>query len=239
MPLALPCSARLRAILTSPPIVVALALGLAFGIAALVEPGTWDALRALAHGDRQTLRHWLDNLGALAPLASVGLNVAQAVVAPIPGFIVPYVNGATFGMWPGALVTWIGGIAGAMACFGLSRTVARRLATRYCRRSRRLEAASRRLERHGGLATFLIRLLPGSPFDFVSYLAGLTRIRPWSFLWGTALGSAPHAMAYAWLGSSLDVPIWIGVALTPVLGLAYVAAVATARSLVRLAQARA
>src|SRR5262245_58900924 len=125
-----------------------------------------------------------------------------------------------------------------MACFGISRSVARRHVARWCGRSRHVEAVSARLERHGGVTTMLIRLLPGSPFDLVSYGAGLTTIRTWSFLWGTAAGSAPHALAYAWLGSSLQVPIWVGLAVTPLVGLIYVAAVASARAALRLRRAR-
>jgi len=225
--------------LCSPPALAALTLALVIAAAATVVPGTSDMVRALADGDRESVRHWLAGLGALAPLASIALNVAQAVIAPIPGFIVPYVDGAIFGVWSGALITWIGGVAGAMACFGLSRSIARRHVARWCGRSRHLEAVSTRLERHGGLATMLIRLLPGSPFDLVSYASGLTGIRTWAFLWGTAAGSAPHALAYAWLGSSLRVPIWVGLAVTPLVGLVYLAAVASARAALRLRRARA
>jgi uncharacterized membrane protein YdjX (TVP38/TMEM64 family) len=228
-----------RSRLRSPAALAALALVLVLALAATVVPGTSDAVRALASGDRASLRHGLAGLGALAPLASIALNVTQAVIAPIPGFIVPYVDGAVFGIWSGALITWIGGVAGAMACFGLSRSIARRRVARWCGRSRHVEAISARLERHGGVATMLIRLLPGSPFDLVSYAAGLTTIRARSFLWGTAAGSAPHALAYAWLGSSLQVPIWIGLAVTPLVGLIYVAAVASARAALRLRRARA
>jgi uncharacterized membrane protein YdjX (TVP38/TMEM64 family) len=230
-----PSRSRLR----SPVALAAVALVLLVALAATVVPGTSDAVRALAGGDRESLRDGLAGLGALAPLASVALNVTQAVIAPIPGFIVPYVDGAIFGTWYGAVVTWVGGIAGAMACFGLSRSIARRRVARWCARSRHVEAISTRLERHGGVATMLVRLLPGSPFDLVSYAAGLTAIRTRSFLWGTAAGSAPHALAYAWLGSSLDVPIWAGLAVTPLVGLVYIAAVASARAALRLRRARA
>jgi uncharacterized membrane protein YdjX (TVP38/TMEM64 family) len=187
------------------------------------------ALGALASGDREDLHGWLAGLGPLAPAASIGLNVVQAVIAPLPGFVIPYVDGAAFGTWAGALITWVGGLCGAMACFALARTAVRPLASRWCSRSRRLEVAAARLERSGGVATLLARLLPGSPFDLVSYLAGLSGMRPWPFLWGTAAGSAPKALAYAWMGSSLGIPLWLGLALTPLAGLAWLAAAALMR----------
>jgi uncharacterized membrane protein YdjX (TVP38/TMEM64 family) len=223
--------------LAAPALLVAAAIAAVFGIAVLVHPATWDGFLALANGDREALRGWLQDLGPLAPVASLAVNVVQAVVAPIPGFVIPYINGAVFGMWPGALLTWIGGMAGAMACFGLARTAARPLAARLCHGSKGLGGAGARLERHSGVAVLAVRLLPGSPFDLVSYLCGLIGMRAWPFLWGTAVGSAPHALAYAYLGSAFEVPIWAGLALTPVLGLAYLAAVATARTVMRMARA--
>src|SRR5438067_11455186 len=96
----------------------------ALGLALLLSPQLRTVAWAFASGEREPIRAWLDSLGALAPLASLALAVTQAVIAPLPGFVIPYLNGVTFGIWPGALLTWVGGMLGAAACFGLSRTAA-------------------------------------------------------------------------------------------------------------------
>lgn len=193
--------------------VVALAL-----VAVAAIPGAWHMLTALVGGDRESVRAALLGLGPLAPIASVVLNVVQAILAPVPGFVIPYINGIVFGTTWGAMLSWVGGVAAAAACFGLSRTVGRGFAERMCRGHATLDHANQVLERHGLGAVILARLLPGMPFDAFSYLGGLTRVRFVPFILGTAIGSAPHAYAYALMGEHLDIPVWLGVVLTSLVG---------------------
>lgn len=195
------------------------------GIVALaLTPGARDLVGAVAAGDPDELRASLTALGPTAPAASVLLNVLQGVIAPIPGFVVPYMNGVVFGTWWGMLLSWIGGIGAAAAAFGVARTFGRRFAERICARSATLDRANRVLTDHGLGAMILARLLPGMPFDAFSYLGGLSRVRFTPFIVGTAIGSAPHAYLYALLGDHLDVPLWVGLAATPLLGLMMLAA---------------
>jgi uncharacterized membrane protein YdjX (TVP38/TMEM64 family) len=195
----------------------------AVALAALVlatNPGVRSSLAALASGDRESLRSFILGFGPLAPVASIVLNVFQGVLAPIPGFVVPFVNGVVFGTWMGMLVTWIGGIAAAATCFGISRTVGRSFAERMCGRSAIADQINRRIQRHAFGAVFLGRFLPGMPFDALSYIAGLTRIPFRTYILATALGSAPHAYLYAYAGASLHIPVWVGILVMPALCLA-------------------
>lgn len=183
-------------------------------------PDLRGMVAATAAGDRETVRSALLDLGPFAPFVSLGLNVLQGILAPLPGFVVPYINGVIFGTWWGALLSWVGGIGAAAACFAISRTFGRGLAERLCRGHRMLERTNRLVERNGVGTVALARVLPGMPFDVFSYLGGITRIRFVPFLVGTAIGSAPHAYLYALMGDHLRVPMWIGVVAMPLLGLA-------------------
>lgn len=199
-------------------------LAAAFGIAVLVHPGTWSTFSAMAGGDKETLRAVIMSFGAFAPIASILLNVAQAVLAPIPGFVVPFVNGAVFGTWWGMLITWVGGVAAAATCFGIARTFGKRFAERICSQFKIAAEINRKLERHAFVAIVMARLVPGVPFDFLSYFVGLTRVRFVPFVAATAIGSAPHAYLYAFMGNSLEIPLWMGVLMTPAIGLVYAGA---------------
>ncbi len=196
-------------------------LAAAFGIAVLVYPGTWSTFTAMAGGDKETLRSVIMSFGPFAPIASILLNVAQAVLAPIPGFVVPFVNGAVFGTWWGMLITWVGGVAAASTCFWIARTFGKRFAERICSQFKIAGEINRKLERHAFVAIIMARLVPGVPFDFLSYFVGLTRVRFVPFAAATAIGSAPHAYLYAFMGNSLEIPLWMGVLMTPALGLVY------------------
>ena len=204
-----------------PATIVAVVLAAAFGIAVLLNPGTWETFTAVAAGDKETLRSIILSFGAFAPIASILLNIAQAVVAPIPGFVVPFVNGAVFGTWQGMLITWIGGVAAASTCFWIARTFGKKFAHKICSQFKVAETLNTKLERHAFPAIVMARLVPGVPFDFLSYFVGLTRVRYMPFAVATAVGSAPHAYLYAFMGNSLEIPIWMGILMTPALGLVY------------------
>lgn len=63
------------------------------------------------------IRSW----GVAAPLMSVLLMIAQAIVAPIPAFLVTAANGMVFGSFWGALISWIGALIGALTSFYIAR----------------------------------------------------------------------------------------------------------------------
>lgn len=193
-------------------------------------------LAVVLTADAGALEGLLAPLGALAPLALVGLNVVQGVLAPIPGTALVFVSGALFGPWLGSLVNWVGGIAAATACFAIARVLGRARVARWAETTGCAGRMAGTIEHLGrspsaGMVVALARAVPGSPFDLVSYGAGLSSIGFWPFLWGTAVGSAPHAIAYAVLGASLKVPIWMGVLATLALGAAFGLVVTVSRML--------
>ena len=93
------------------------------------------------------------------------------------------------------------------------------------------------MDRHGGVAILVSRLVPGAPGDFISYFAGLTGLRWRPFLWGTALGGVPNAIAYSAVGAELALPMWVGIAIGPLVGAAWVAGARLVRRLRRSAPA--
>lgn len=201
----------------------------------IIFPGVASWTAGVLTLDPSHLRDVLLSVGPAAPVVALAANVAQAVLAPLPGAAVVYLNGAVFGVWAGALLNLVGGMLGALACFAIARRLLRPSVTRWFAGHRghpRLQrlvdgAQAGRSARRDGLAILALRLVPGAPFDLVSYGAGVTKVGWWPFLWGTTAGSAPHAFAYALLGASLHVPLWAGIVAAFALG----AAVAGARKI--------
>ncbi len=50
----------------------------------------------------------------------------------------------------------------------------------------------------------LLRLALILPWDAVSFLAGLSKVRFWPYFWASVIGSAPGAAAFSYLGDSLS-----------------------------------
>jgi uncharacterized membrane protein YdjX (TVP38/TMEM64 family) len=145
---------------------------------------------------------YLRGFGAWTPAISLALMVAQSVVAPLPGSLVAAANGVVFGVWWGTLLSWAGGLLGGTASFWLARWLGRDAVARLAGGSR-LERADQFGAAQGFWLILVARLIPLISFDFISYLAGLSRMRYADFLLATAIGMLPGTFAWTALGHDL------------------------------------
>jgi uncharacterized membrane protein YdjX (TVP38/TMEM64 family) len=144
---------------------------------------------------------YLRSFGIWTPLLSLVLMVAQAVIAPLPGSLIAAANGVVFGLWWGTLLSWTGGLLGGTASFWLARLLGRDAVNRLA--GARLERANQLSEQDGFWIVLIARLVPLISFDFVSYLAGLSRLTYRRFLLATAIGMLPGTFAWTALGHDL------------------------------------
>ncbi|MCK9495021.1 MAG: TVP38/TMEM64 family protein [Dehalococcoidia bacterium] len=154
---------------------------------------------AIGQNNPEVLRDYLRSFGPLAPLVSIGMMVAQAAIAPVPGFIVVFANGLAFGLLWGSVVSLLGYAAAAALCFWVARRWGQRHFQRLVGRLG-LSAVDDWVSRSGAKAVFLLRLCPGFSFDGVSYAAGLTRLRFRPFLLASVAGSLPQVLLFVYLG---------------------------------------
>jgi uncharacterized membrane protein YdjX (TVP38/TMEM64 family) len=158
------------------------------------------AVLLAARADIAPLRDYILTFGWRAPIISVALQVLTSVIAPLPSFVVAFVNALLFGFWWGALLTWTSALLAAAICFAMARALGRPVVERFVPR-RALRGTDRFFERHGVLAVLVARLIPFVNPDVLSYAAGLTVMRWPLFVASIAVGSLPSTLLYSWLGS--------------------------------------
>jgi uncharacterized membrane protein YdjX (TVP38/TMEM64 family) len=125
--------------------------------------------------------------------------VLQALVAPVPSFLITFANGLAFGVFWGWMLSLFGHVLAAAVCFGISRSLGRVPVEVLVGRTG-LQSADRWFARWGVYAVFVGRLIPGVAFDVISYAAGLTRMRFRNFIFATTLGIFPQTFLYSYLG---------------------------------------
>ena len=198
---------------------IPLAALLAAGLAIALIPALQETLRAAFSHFQTTdpeaavagLIDYLRSFGIWAPLVSALLMVAQAVVAPLPAFLLTFANGMLFGWAWGAALSWSSAMVGAALCFWIARALGRPAVTRLVS-APALAATDRFFLRFGTQSVLIARLLPFISFDVVSYAAGLTAMPLRRFLIATGLGQLPATLLYSWLGQqatgSLKLLFW-------------------------------
>jgi uncharacterized membrane protein YdjX (TVP38/TMEM64 family) len=182
-----------------------------FGLLYLLSDGfrseTNRAVGILGRGDIGGLRDYIVSFGLWAPVASCFLMVLQAIVAPVPSFLITFANGLAFGVFWGWVLSVFGHVLAASVCFGISRALGR-VPMEVLVGKAGLESADRWFARWGVYAVFAGRLLPGVAFDAISFAAGLTNMRFRNFLVATTLGIVPQTFLYSYLGR--QAPEYVG-----------------------------
>lgn len=152
--------------------------------------------------DIDSLKQYILSYGALAPIISFILMIVQSVAAPLPAFLITFVNAALFGWVWGAVLSWSSAMAGAALCFFiakfLGRDVVEKLTSKYA-----IDSMDKFFDKYGKYTILVCRLLPFISFDIVSYAAGLTSMEFLPFFIATGIGQLPATIVYSYVGGML------------------------------------
>jgi uncharacterized membrane protein YdjX (TVP38/TMEM64 family) len=166
------------------------------------------------------LRSTMLSYGLWAVGISIGLMVAQAIIAPLPMNVVTITNALVFGPIWGSLLSWFSTVLGASLCFFLSKKFGKPFARKIVG-STPIEKAEVFFRKYGLHAMFLVRMMPFVPFDAVSYGAPLVGVPFSRFLLATAVGIIPSILVYSYLGRLIAGIYWwvlLGVLLAALVG---------------------
>ncbi len=126
----------------------------------------------------------LESAGLWAPLMFVIIYVV-GVCLFLPGTLLTALGAALFGPYWGFLYVWTGALIGAGLAFLIGRYLGRDFAASLI--GDRLKRFDDAIERNGFTTVLYLRLMY-FPFTPMNFGMGLTKVRFWDYLSGTALG---------------------------------------------------
>jgi len=166
-----------------------------------------------AFSDREQIQAWVVGFGPWGPLVSVGLNVAQVLLAPVPGQFVGLVNGYLYGVGLGTLYSMAGLMVGTALAMGLGRWLGRPLVERVVNPAT-LARWDRVTDQQGPLFFFLLFLFPFIPDDVACFLIGLSSLAIPRMVVLAMLGRLPGVFVSCWVGAhATALPWWAWVPL--------------------------
>jgi uncharacterized membrane protein YdjX (TVP38/TMEM64 family) len=118
---------------------------------------------------------------------------AAAVITLLGGFL--------FGTILGTIYVDVAAVSGALLAFWISRNLMGNWIQR--RFSGQLKGFNRELSKYGYIYLILVRMIPMMPYFLINFMAGLTKIKTWTFIWTTAIGSLPGILVYSYAGRQL------------------------------------
>jgi uncharacterized membrane protein YdjX (TVP38/TMEM64 family) len=148
---------------------------------------------------------WLARFAAFADgLGWPGILILSAAyvvgtVLLVPGFPMTLAAAVAYG-WGALLICFFGGLLAASISFFVARFLARDFVRRMIEKRPVLKAVDAVAGEDGFVTILLARLTPVTPFAVENYAFGVTGIRFWPFLLGSALGIVPGTVMNVWIG---------------------------------------
>jgi len=157
--------------------------------------------------DTDRIKDLIHRSGIFGPIIFIILQIAQVILAPIPGNVVGAVGGVIFGWW-GLLLTIIGSAVGMAIVVAISRKLGRPFVEKLFSKKQIAKFDFLMDEKGGKLALFLIFLFPFFPDDLVGYLSGLTKIRLRDIILVSTLGRLPMHILTNFFGAQIFEGNW-------------------------------
>ncbi len=152
--------------------------------------------------DRDQVEQFIAAFGRGAPLAFMGLQILQVILAPVPGEATGFIGGYLFGALNGFLYSSLALAAGSWINFSIGRFLGRRYVRRWIPADT-LARFDRLVKRQGVIVLFILFVFPGFPKDYLCLFLGITAIPLNVFLVIASIGRMPGTLMLSLQGEFL------------------------------------
>lgn len=147
-----------------------------------------------------TVSDWLKALGPGATPAFVVMYLFATVLG-FPNILLILVAGTLFGLGKGTITVSIADTLGAIACFLLGRTIARKRIKKWLSKHPSFAQLDQAVGQKGWKVLLLTRLSPLIPSNILNYGFSCTKVNFWQYCFFSWLGMLPVIGIYVYLGS--------------------------------------
>lgn len=175
---------------------------------------------------RLRFQAYLDSLGIGGWIIMLVLQVLRIVIAFIPGEPIELMCGLMFGAFWGMIVCLVGIFIGSGIVFYLTKTYGHKFIRIFLSEKKLQEFKFIHNTKKIEIVTFIIFLLPGTPKDVLTYIAGLTDIKPSRFILIATFARIPSVVTSTIVGANisngnyrLSLIIFLSVAVVGIIGL--------------------
>ncbi len=152
--------------------------------------------------DRERVAAYVASFGHAAPLVFMAVQLAQVILAPIPGEATGFIGGYLFGALAGCFYSSIALTIGSWLNFMIGRFLGRRWVRRLIPKDK-MAKYDHLLRHQGMLVVFLLFLFPGFPKDYLCLFLGISTMPMRVFLLIAMIGRIPGTLMLSLQGALL------------------------------------
>lgn len=154
--------------------------------------------------DPVMLKMMLSSYGGVSIAIYIGIAVIQVIIAALPGELVEVAGGYIYGVIPGSFYSIVGITIGAVIVFYVSRVFGHPFIKLFVPKKVFEKFEFLLNNPKAEVAMFILFLLPGIPKDILTYIAGLTPVRPVAFFLLSTLGRLPSLFVTCFIGAYIQ-----------------------------------
>lgn len=135
-----------------------------------------------------------------APFAFIILRAVPIVVAPVPGIALDFLGLVTFGWKMGFVLAWFGSMLGSTVAFYIGRIFREPAVKRFTALQRVHAWEDKYSDKQKFWTLVLLRFATSPFFDYVSYAAGLSKVRASHYVLSTIIALTPLGLMFYYFG---------------------------------------
>jgi uncharacterized membrane protein YdjX (TVP38/TMEM64 family) len=193
-----------------------------FILLALAAIATFAAVKfapQIAHlaTNPEELKNLLSSYGSTGIVIFILIQIIQVIIAFLPGDVTQLAGGYVYGTMLGTLYSTIGITIGSIIVFYTSRFLGYPLINLMMPKELFEKFSFLINSPKAEMTMFIIFLIPGMPKDFLSYIAGVTPVKPMTFLVLTSIARFPALFISTYIGANLQRGNFTAVIITTVI----------------------
>lgn len=151
---------------------------------------------------QQTIIQWIEWLQALpgGPWAGLGAPFLEAIFPFLPLVLIISANAATYGLWLGALLSWIGNLLGTVLVFAAVRYLFRKPITKWLERHKTAVGWLERIKHMSPISLGFLYSLPFIPVSIITYLLALIQLPLRTFILAAGFGKLIVVLIFSVIG---------------------------------------
>lgn len=153
--------------------------------------------------DPEQMKSFLAGFNGFDKLAFVAVRAFQTVIKIIPAEPLEIGSGVLYGTWGGLLLCFLGTEIGSLVIILLTKVFGKRLVELFVPIEKINSLKFLQNKRTVYRTLFIIYLIPGTPKDVLTYVAGLTDIDMRKFMLITSIARLPSIISSTWCGDQI------------------------------------
>ena len=152
---------------------------------------------------RESFTAFVASLGFMGSILTSAIQVLKVIIAIIPGEPIELMAGVLYGGFGGLALCLAGCIAGSTLIFSLMRKLGQPILDRIFKKKKLQEYSFMQDSRKLETVTLFLFLLPGTPKDMLTYIAGTTPMPLVRFIMISTLARIPSIVTSTFIGNSV------------------------------------